>query len=80
MLVASLCPSQDVVKIPDVDLVQVFLAGCLGGAGQLVLACPVDLVKVRLQANKGIFDFRDILALVGWWHGKLRWEPFQEAC
>jgi len=32
---------------------QVFLAGCLGGAGQLVLACPVDLVKVRLQANKG---------------------------
>jgi len=32
---------------------QVFLAGCLGGAGQLVLACPVDLVKVRLQANTG---------------------------
>lgn len=31
----------------------VFSAGCLAGAAQLVLATPVDLVKVRLQAQQG---------------------------
>ncbi|XP_076443059.1 solute carrier family 25 member 45-like isoform X2 [Babylonia areolata] len=29
----------------------VFVAGCAGGAAQLVLACPVDVVKCRLQAQ-----------------------------
>ena len=33
----------------------VFTAGCLAGAAQLVLATPVDLVKVRLQAQQGRF-------------------------
>jgi len=31
----------------------IFLAGCVGGAGQLVIACPVDLVKVKLQVTSG---------------------------
>ena len=30
-----------------------FSAGCVAGAAQLVLAVPVDLVKVRLQAEQG---------------------------
>ncbi len=28
-----------------------FIAGCVGGAAQLVVACPVDLVKVQLQSQ-----------------------------
>ena len=31
----------------------VFLAGCLGGIAQLVVACPVDLVKIKLQTQTG---------------------------
>jgi len=34
---------------------QVFTAGCVAGGAQLVLAVPVDLVKVRLQAQQGRF-------------------------
>ena len=30
-----------------------FLAGCAGGAAQLVIACPVDLVKIKLQTQTG---------------------------
>ena len=30
-----------------------FSAGCVAGAAQLVLAVPVDLVKIRLQAEQG---------------------------
>ena len=29
----------------------VYLAGCIGGATQLVVACPVDVIKVILQAQ-----------------------------
>ncbi|KAL8564508.1 hypothetical protein ACOMHN_003266 [Nucella lapillus] len=32
-------------------LQDIFLAGCAGGAAQLVLACPVDVVKCMLQAQ-----------------------------
>ena len=32
---------------------QVVSAGCVAGAVQLVLAVPVDLIKVRLQAHQG---------------------------
>lgn len=31
----------------------IFLAGCAGGVGQLVIACPTDLVKVKLQIQTG---------------------------
>ena len=31
----------------------VFAAGCVAGAAQLSIAVPVDLVKVRLQAQQG---------------------------
>ena len=31
----------------------VFAAGCVAGAAQLTIAVPVDLVKVRLQAQQG---------------------------
>ena len=33
-----------------------FSAGCVAGAAQLVLAVPVDLIKIRLQAEQGRFD------------------------
>ena len=29
----------------------IYLAGCAGGAGQLLLACPVDVVKCTLQSH-----------------------------
>ncbi len=29
----------------------IFLAGCAGGLAQLVVACPVDVVKVILQSQ-----------------------------
>ena len=31
----------------------VFLAGCVAGSAQLVVACPVDVVKVVLQSQLG---------------------------
>ena len=37
----------------SVSLTDVFLAGCAGGAAQLVVACPVDLVKIKLQTQTG---------------------------
>ena len=30
---------------------ETFLAGCCGGVAQLVVACPVDVVKVVLQSQ-----------------------------
>ena len=41
-----------------------FSAGCVAGAAQLVLAVPVDLVKIRLQAEQGIFDGKYTYLLV----------------
>ncbi|KAK8396283.1 hypothetical protein O3P69_005374 [Scylla paramamosain] len=32
---------------------QVFMAGCAGGLAQLVVACPVDLVKIKMQMQMG---------------------------
>jgi solute carrier family 25 protein 45/47 len=37
------------------SLTAVFAAGCMGGLGQVGIACPVDLVKIKLQAQTGIF-------------------------
>ena len=31
-----------------------FLAGCAGGATQLVVSCPVDLVKIKLQVQTDV--------------------------
>ena len=31
----------------------IFLAGCVAGAAQLIVACPVDLVKIKLQTQNG---------------------------
>ena len=31
----------------------VFWAGCAGGVAQLVVACPVDLVKIKMQMQTG---------------------------
>ena len=47
---ASLAPAPDMAAP---SLLPVFTAGCLAGAAQLTLAVPVDLVKVRLQADQG---------------------------
>ena len=32
---------------------QIYLAGCAGGFAQLIVACPVDLVKIKLQTQTG---------------------------
>ncbi len=32
---------------------EIFWAGCVGGAAQLVVACPVDLAKIKLQTQTG---------------------------
>ena len=31
----------------------IFIGGCVGGAAQLTIACPVDLVKIKLQTQTG---------------------------
>ncbi|XP_068991545.1 solute carrier family 25 member 45-like isoform X1 [Neodiprion pinetum] len=31
-----------------------FLGGCIGGLGQVIVSCPSDVVKVRLQSGKVI--------------------------
>ncbi|XP_047490532.1 solute carrier family 25 member 45-like isoform X1 [Penaeus chinensis] len=31
----------------------IFLAGCAGGVAQLVVACPVDLIKIKMQMQTG---------------------------
>ena len=40
---------------------EILLAGGISGAAQLTIACPVDLIKVRLQSAKGdicvVLDF-----------------------
>ena len=32
---------------------EIYLAGCAGGLAQLVIACPIDLVKIKLQTQTG---------------------------
>ena len=32
---------------------EIYWAGCAGGVAQLVVACPVDLVKIKLQTQTG---------------------------
>jgi len=45
--------NNDVRAESEADLSTVFLAGCLGGAAQLGVACPVDLAKIKLQIQTG---------------------------
>ncbi len=33
---------------------EVYLAGCAGGVAQLFVACPIDLVKIKLQTQTGL--------------------------
>ena len=33
---------------------QIWLAGCVGGAAQLTIAVPVDVVKIKLQTQTGM--------------------------
>ncbi|KAK7072857.1 hypothetical protein SK128_020458 [Halocaridina rubra] len=32
----------------------IFLAGCAGGLAQLSIACPIDLVKIKMQMQTGV--------------------------
>lgn len=32
---------------------EIFWAGCAGGAAQLIVACPVDVAKIKLQTQTG---------------------------
>jgi solute carrier family 25 (mitochondrial carnitine/acylcarnitine transporter), member 20/29 len=43
----------DADEVSEPSLTTVFLAGCLGGAAQLGVACPVDLAKIKLQIQTG---------------------------
>ena len=43
-------------------LTSVYLAGVAGGTVQLAIACPVELVKIRLQTQTGHTLYR------GPWH------------
>ncbi|XP_023336676.1 mitochondrial basic amino acids transporter, partial [Eurytemora carolleeae] len=36
-----------VLSYPDI-----FLAGCLGGGAQLIVGCPIELIKVKLQTQR----------------------------
>jgi solute carrier family 25 carnitine/acylcarnitine transporter 20/29 len=38
---------------PGRHLWHVFLAGCAGGTAQSLLACPLELAKIRMQVNEG---------------------------
>ncbi|XP_045108907.1 solute carrier family 25 member 45-like isoform X3 [Portunus trituberculatus] len=35
---------------------QIFVSGCAGGLAQLVVACPVDLVKIKMQMQMGVAE------------------------
>ncbi len=41
------------------SLARIYFAGCAGGFAQLTVACPVDLVKIKLQTqtSKEIREF-----------------------
>lgn len=49
-LVPGHCPSQGSLSPTKLDTMA---AGCLGGMVQLVVACPVDMVKIKLQMQRG---------------------------
>ena len=51
-------PDVDSGKSETPSYTAVFLAGGLTGAVQAIPACPIDLVKVRLQAQTGETDDR----------------------
>ncbi|GAA5982233.1 hypothetical protein JCM11641_006234 [Rhodosporidiobolus odoratus] len=63
---------------PDLSIGQVALAGAMAGAAQAVLASPVEMFKVRLQAQYGPNPkrLRDIVGEMygkyGWRHGIMR--------
>ena len=35
---------------------EIFWAGCAGGMAQLVVACPVDVAKIKLQTQTGLIS------------------------
>ena len=51
MALRYLQQGQDKVKKPSTA--QIYVAGCAGGFAQLIVACPVDLVKIKLQTQTG---------------------------
>merc|ERR1712013_205816 len=49
--------------LPVSDYSKAYLAGCAGGGVQLAIACPVELVKIKLQTqSSGVGRYR------GPWH------------
>ena len=49
---ASKQPSSALTSVKPTNW-EIFWAGCAGGAAQLVVACPVDVVKIKLQTQTG---------------------------
>jgi len=50
---ASKQPSSALTSVKPTNW-EIFWAGCAGGAAQLVVACPVDVVKIKLQTQTGL--------------------------
>ncbi|XP_040573822.1 solute carrier family 25 member 45 isoform X2 [Lepeophtheirus salmonis] len=45
--------AKDLNGVQDMNkYLKAFTCGCLGGVGQLVVSCPVDLVKIKMQVQK----------------------------
>ena len=40
---------------------EIYLAGCAGGVAQLVIACPIDLAKIKLQTQTGLLNPKERL-------------------
>ncbi len=38
---------------PSRHLLHVYVAGCAGGTAQTLIACPLELLKIRMQTNEG---------------------------
>jgi solute carrier family 25 (mitochondrial carnitine/acylcarnitine transporter), member 20/29 len=54
----------DADEVSEPSLTTVFFAGCLGGAAQLGVACPVDLAKIKLQIQTGNETLRNFCCCI----------------
>ncbi|CAB4068602.1 unnamed protein product [Lepeophtheirus salmonis] len=56
--------AKDLNGVQDMNkYLKAFTCGCLGGVGQLVVSCPVDLVKIKCKYKKTIKPTREALML-----------------
>ncbi|GAA6002627.1 hypothetical protein JCM10207_007600 [Rhodosporidiobolus poonsookiae] len=73
LLFASNAAARRIVSpFPDLSIGQIALAGAMAGAAQAILASPVEMFKVRLQAQYGANPKR-LRDIVGEMYGKYGW-------